>query len=82
VSRHETVRTVQLERNFFSACGRTLEPSAGERPEVSEPGSFDFFVPFKELSECGTSPGWQIGYLVRTCRSLHQLERHPNTAED
>jgi ureidoglycolate hydrolase len=89
VSRHETVRIVQLERDFFSPYGRILEPLAGERPEVSEPGSFDFFVPFKELGGephgDGSAPrcasGWQIGYLVCTCRNLHQLERHPNTAE-
>lgn len=53
VSRHATVRIVQLERNFFSPYGRIPEPFAGKRPEVSEPGRLNFFVPFKERSERG-----------------------------
>jgi ureidoglycolate hydrolase len=76
VSGYETVDIVRLEERFFSPFGRILEPSAGERPEVSEPGNFDFYVPFKELSQ-----GWQIGYLTCTCKKLHRLERHSNTAE-
>jgi ureidoglycolate hydrolase len=85
VSGHETVRVVQLERDFFSAYGRILEPYAGESPEAREAGSFDFYVPFKEPGKgprgVGSAAGWRIGYLVCTCRELHQLERHPNTAE-
>ena len=52
---------------------------------MSEGGGFDFYVPFKEPHGGGPAParasGWQIGFLVCTCRKLHRLERHPNTAE-
>ena len=86
MSRHETVTTLHLDEIHFRPYGRILEPAAGERPEASEPGSFDFFVPFRELCRGGTgsdrlAPGWQIGHLVCTCKTLHRLERHPNTAE-
>jgi ureidoglycolate hydrolase len=86
VSRHQTARILHLEENLFRPYGRILEPAAGERPEASEPGSFEFFVPFREARGGGAggdrlAPGWQIGYLVCTCRTLHRLERHPNTPE-
>jgi ureidoglycolate hydrolase len=81
MGRSESVKVTQLDGNVFSPFGRVLEPAVGERPEVSEPGSFDFFVSFREPPGRENSPGWQIGYLVCSCRSLHQLERHPNTAE-
>lgn len=65
-----------LEPAIFEPYGRILEPQEGEVPEVTEPGMFDFYVPFSVSSQ-----GWQMGYLVNMTKSLDRLERHPNTPE-
>ena len=70
------IKIVDLRQHLFSPYGRILEPSGNESPEVAEPGSFDFYVTFKEFSG-----GWQIGYLINESKRLEKLERHPNTAE-
>jgi ureidoglycolate hydrolase len=66
----------ELKPALFKPYGRILEPQDGESPEVSEPGIFDFYVPFKVQSA-----GWQMGYLVNLTKSIDKLERHPNTPE-
>ena len=68
--------TSALTQELFKPYGRILEPKDEEVPEVSETGSFDFYVTFKESSQ-----DWQIGYLVQTGKIVEQLECHPNTAE-
>ena len=66
----------ELKPALFAPYGRILEPQQGEAPEVTEPGIFDFYVPFKVQSR-----GWQMGYLVNITKSIDKLERHPNTPE-
>jgi len=65
-----------LSQDKFDSYGRILTPSDGERPEVSEPEVFDFFLLFKMISS-----GWQIGYLTIQTKQVDSLERHPNTPE-
>lgn len=66
----------ELEPALFEPYGRILEPQEREVPEVTEPGMFDFYVPFSVQSQ-----GWQMGYLVNMTKSIDKLERHPNTPE-
>jgi len=70
------MRTLDLDEKLFSPYGKILEPGEKEEPEVSEAGTFDFYVPFSDSSQ-----GWQIGYLVNAAKWLDKLERHPNTPE-
>lgn len=70
------IETLKLDDEHFAPYGRILEPRKNEKPEVSEAGMFDFYVPFSDSSQ-----GWQIGYLVNRTRRIDKLERHPNTPE-
>ena len=71
-----TINTLNLDEELFAAYGRILMPRKDEKPEVSEAGMFDFYVPFSDSSQ-----GWQIGYLVNMAKRIDKLERHPNTPE-
>jgi len=71
-----TIKTLNLEEELFAPYGRILTPGEDEKPEVSEAGMFDFYVPFLDSSQ-----GWQIGYLVNAAKRIDKLERHPNTPE-
>ena len=71
-----TIKTLNLDEELFAAYGRILMPRKDEKPEVSEAGMFDFYVPFSDSSQ-----GWQIGYLVNMAKRIDKLERHPNTPE-
>ena len=71
-----TIPILSLDEEHFAPYGRILEPRKGEKPEVSEAGIFDFYVPFSDSSQ-----GWQIGYLVNRTKHIDKLERHPNTPE-
>lgn len=66
----------ELKQYLFAPYGRILVPKQGETPEVTEPGIFDFYVPFRVQSK-----GWQMGYLLNITKSIDKLERHPNTPE-
>jgi ureidoglycolate hydrolase len=70
------IKTLDLDEKLFSPYGKVLTPGEKEKPEVSEAGIFDFYVPFSDSSQ-----GWQIGYLVNAAKRLEKLERHPNTPE-
>jgi ureidoglycolate hydrolase len=71
-----TIKTLKLDDELFAPYGRVLTPRKNEKPEVSEVGIFDFYVPFADSSQ-----GWQIGYLVNSATRVDKLERHPNTPE-
>jgi ureidoglycolate hydrolase len=70
------IKTLNLEEEHFAAYGRILTPRRDEKPEVSDAGIFDFYVPFSDSSQ-----GWQIGYLINVAKRIDKLERHPNTPE-
>jgi ureidoglycolate hydrolase len=70
------INTNPLKKELFRPYGKILLPDEEEAPEVSEPGCFDFYVPFLESSE-----GWQIGYLINKVNFIDQMECHPNTPE-
>ena len=52
------ILNLKLMQKLFQPFGRILENLPNEIPEVSEKGSFNFYVIFKEFAE-----GLQIGYL-------------------